>query len=454
MHPLLDFFKDYKWDKCPFLILGKGPSFRDTTEEERDTYNIISLNHACRGSYADIAHIIDMDVVDNLGESLLDDCIYLVMPYQPHLGYRPWKDLTLDDLSQKQPTLIKLREAGRLFGYNLSTWTQPWNDSPMVDAVYFSAEAAVSLIANLGCKKIKTLGIDGGKEQSPLFSDLPNINSWRGYDLQWKGIRRSIKEYGLNYSPLGVDSPCRIFIGAGEQQIVPALVLKHSILKHATMSVDVTIMNDWTHPMPKDAKNLPRTPFSFQRFMIPEKCNYEGHAIYMDSDMLVFADVKEIWQAPTSKAILVMRNDDIDKHRAKYSVYKIDCSHHRFAWHPISNLVSDIDNDVLSYEDLVFNFRPWQTKGQFVDWVDEHIESGWNPDWNSLEEYTEGKTKLLHYTEMYNQPWLRNPDHPLSYLWFNELKELVKEEPHILNIIQEHVKQGWLLPKCLEVLNV
>ncbi len=444
-----DWFKDYKWDNRPFLILGKGPTFKRPSAEDYKTYNILSLNDSVRECKVNVCHIIDIDVLDRCGDAIMRNCDVLVAPYYPHLGWRPNPLITLDELSHKQPVLRKLREQGRLYGYNLSTVSQMfnkrWNDSELVYASHFSAEAVVNLLGKLGVKTIRTLGVDGGKGQEEAFKDLQNINV-NGYEAQWVNIRKSIKRFGLDYAPLGVESPIRIFVGAGEPQLVPALVLKHSILKHATMSVDVTIMNEWTHPMPVDPRNRPRIPFSFQRFMIPEKCGFKGKAIYMDSDMLVFGDVKEVWTTDVQgKLILAMRNDDVDKHKAKYShiLFNLgdgDC----MDWCGCMDIIDCLNEGCHTYEDIVFNFA-------CVD--PEEIISGWNPDWNSLEEYTEGKTKLLHYTEMYNQPWLANPNHPLGHLWFNELKEAVTDGSISKDLVAEHVARRWLLPKCLEVLD-
>lgn len=438
-----DFFKEYNWNGKPFLILGKGPSLDSISSHDTSAYNTIGLNHVCRDIPVQIAHVIDLDVVDQLGEKLLTNAEILLMPYYPHLGWRPNSSITLDDISRRNPYLKKLREEGRLYGYNLSTASQMlnlrWNDSPIVWASFFSAEAVVNLLAKLGVKTIRTLGVDGGKGQSGKFSDLQNINTG-GYDAEWKGIRKSIQKFSLDYAPLGLESPIRIFVGAGDQQMVPALVLKHSILKHATMSVDVTIMNEWKHQMPVDPRNRPRTPFSFQRFMIPEKCGYKGHAIYMDSDMLVFGDVKEIWQAE-GLWLITARNADIDKHKAQFSVFKVDCEKAKEHW-DINDIVESIDKGLMTYEDVVFSAN----HGELYTY-------GWNPDWNSLEEYTEGKTKLLHYTEMYNQPWLVNPNHPLGHLWFAELKEAVADGSIDKSLVEDHVKRRWILPKCLEVLN-
>lgn len=444
---MLDFFKDYKWDGRDWLILGKGPSFGNLDNHDISSYNTIGLNHVVRNKRVNLAHLIDIDVLDQLGEKFITNCDYVVMPYYPHLGWTPNPSITLDDISSRHPVLSKLRKEGRLFGYNLCTATQKfnrrWNDSPMVWASFFSAEAAVSLLGKLGVKKIRTLGIDGGIGQSEKFSDLQNVNT-SGYDKQWQGIRKSIARFGFDYSVLGVESPIRIFIGAGSQQLIPALVLKHSILKHATMSVNVTIMNEWKHHMPLDHRNWPRTPFSFQRFMIPEKCDYKGHAIYMDSDMLVFGDVKEIWNRGESwkYAVYPMRFEDNDKHKAQFSVYWMNCESLGALGINIQSIINKLDSNDLTYERLVFGFE-----GMCA------LTEGHNPDWNSLEEYTEGKTKLLHYTEMYNQPWLRDWEHPLGYLWFNELKEAVADGSISKELVKYDVNNKWILPKCLEALN-
>lgn len=443
-----DFLKEIKYDGRPVLLAGKGPSFSRINEVNLPDYNVFTLNHAVRETVCDFAHVIDYDVIKDCEDTIYKNAKFLVVPFWMHIGFRPIKELPTSKFVESHEFMSKMNSEGRLLCYNLSTaYKQNLSvgDSPMVKATHYSAEAVVNLCGLWGAKEIRTVGVDGGSSQSTSFSDLPNLNKERGYDLQWQGIRKSISRFNLNYAPLGVESPIRIFVGAGPSQLIPALVLKHSIIKHSTMSVEVTPMVDWTHPLPKDRKNWPRTPFSFQRFMIPEKCNYQGHAIYMDSDMLVFSDVKEIWEAPMSKGMLVMRNDDIDKHKAKFSVIKLNCS--KLSW-IINYIVSWLDRGTLTYEGLVF-----MANADGTDYPSDNIEDGFNPDWNSLEEYTEGKTKLLHYTEMYNQPWLVNPNHPLGYLWFNELKEAVADGSIDIKLVEDHVNKKWILPKCLEVLN-
>ena len=49
-------------------------------------------------------------------------------------------------------------------------------------------------------------------------------------------------------------------------------------------------------PTPATPANRPRTPFSFQRFLIPELCGFKGRGIYVDSDMQVFEDIRGLWK--------------------------------------------------------------------------------------------------------------------------------------------------------------
>lgn len=435
MQPLLD-ISLYKTEAKKALLLGKGPSYRPTNP---DGYLIMGINHVVREQHVHIASIIDFSVIDECGDRILQNADAVFMPYYPHFGFRPSRELPLETVSQSHPILSKLREEGRLFAYNLSTIHELVGDSPVIRARFFTSEACVNLLGHLGIKEIRTLGVDGGKERASTFNDLENVNQERGYDAQWEGIMHGVNRYSMLFGPLDIELPVRIFIGAGPKQEIPALVLKYSILRHATCSVEVTPMIGWSHGIPIHPHNRPRTPFSFQRFMIPERCDYQGHAIYMDSDMLVFGDVKELGAMQSPAPVIAMRRDDVDKHRAKFSVIKMNCGARHM---PIHTIIDHLDRDLLSYDDLVFDFR-----------VAEAIEDGRDPNWNSLEEYIPGVTKLLHYTEMYNQPWLVNPHHPLGYLWFNELKLAVNSGFIDRQKVADHVAMKWLVKRCLEVLD-
>jgi hypothetical protein len=79
-------------------------------------------------------------------------------------------------------------------------------------------------------------------------------------------------------------------------------------------------------PLPKDPENLPRTPFSFQRFLIPEVVGYKGRAIYLDADMQVFKDIRSLWMRPFNGAEILAVEEPVETgRRPQFSVMVLDC---------------------------------------------------------------------------------------------------------------------------------
>src|SRR5438105_13510003 len=108
------------------------------------------------------------------------------------------------------------------------------------------------------------------------------------------------------------------------------------------MSVDVLPLHQTCLeiPMPKDVVNLPRTPFSFQRFLIPAVKGYSGRGIYLDSDMQVFKDIRELWTLPFDGSDLLGVQSQIgSERRPQFSVMLLDCE--ALAW-KITDIVEGV----------------------------------------------------------------------------------------------------------------
>ena len=85
----------------------------------------------------------------------------------------------------------------------------------------------------------------------------------------------------------------KVFVGADATQKISLAVLAHSIKRHTKHPVEVTAIDNALVKLPDDVRYLPYTNFSYSRFAIPKLCDYQGKAIYLDSDMLVFEDIEE-----------------------------------------------------------------------------------------------------------------------------------------------------------------
>jgi hypothetical protein len=214
-------------------------------------------------------------------------------------------------------------------------------------------------------------------------------------------------------------------------------VLEYSIRQRASMDVEVFPLHQARveFPMPKDARNRPRTPFSFQRFYIPALKGYHGRAIYLDSDMQVFKDIKAVWTLPFDGAdLLAARERGETGRRPQFSVMLLNCDELR--WN-INGIVAALDRGELTYETLMYEMA-----------VARRISAAIDPAWNSLERYEEGQTGLLHYTDMPTQPWVSR-ENPLGHLWMRDLIAAVDGGFVTRQHVEEQVRQGFVRPSLL-----
>ena len=112
-----------------------------------------------------------------------------------------------------------------------------------------------------------------------------------------------------------------IFIGYDSKEKVAYNVLSHSIIQNSTKPVAITpiALNNLKDDFVRERNALSSTEFSFSRFMIPHLMNYQGWALFMDCDMLMFEDVAELWRMrDDSKAIQVCKHDYTPKEDTKF----------------------------------------------------------------------------------------------------------------------------------------
>lgn len=437
MRDLFEWFEAEIDKTRPWLILGKGPSFSKRTQFDLSQYYTLSLNHAVREQSVTVAHMIDYDVIEACEDAIINNAEFLVLPWIPHVDNSPGKH-NLGELTQTNPTLKKLEQQGRLLWYNLSTATERREGSPVVGVKFFSAEAGLNLLATAGVRKIRSLGVDGGTTYSREFHDLKEktllSNRRKSFDGQFKEIAGIIMRTGIDYAPLDAESPIRVYVGCTEAQMLAVKVLEYSIRKHASMSVEVFPLHfsGTEIPTPKDPHNRPRTPFSFQRFLVPALAGHRGRAIYLDSDMLVFKDISALWTLPCNGAgVIAVREPGGSGRRPQFSVMVLNCD--ALKW-DIDAIIAALDRGELDYEKLMYEMP-----------VAKNIRADIDPEWNSLERFSEGVTALLHYTDMNTQPWVSR-ENSLAYLWMRCLFEAVDTGFISLDFIKQQVMNSHVRP--------
>jgi hypothetical protein len=445
MIELCDWISSTSFDPKPWLLLGKGPTFSRRSEFPLGDYNLMGLNDVVSEQKVDVAHIIDIDVVEKTANALRDNCRFLLIPRRPHLRFRP-VERRLEDYFTDIPALRELDEQGRLVWYNAAT-SAPLDDSPQIGVRFFSSEAAMNILGELGATKVRTLGVDGGTQYGTEFEGLPALENGRpSFDAQFRELEDIVAKWGIDYDP--IIEPLRVFCGLDESQIVAARVLEYSIRKHASRPVRFYPMLDVPTPVPKDPKNRGRTGFSFSRFHIPKLSGYKGRGLYVDADMQVFGDLAEMWDLPFDGAKVMCTRQDEPPEKWKgsswfhpgrqMSVMLLDCE--RLDWN-IDDIVGGLDEGRYTYEQLMFDLCVVEP---------DEINDTMPPEWNHLEHHEPGKTKLLHYTVVPTQPW-KNDKSELKTLWepeFNEARAagVVHPQEALRLVRRGHIKPSLALP--------
>jgi Glycosyl transferase family 8 len=446
MIELRDWITSTNFEPKPWLLLGKGPTFARRGEFPLDDYNLIGLNNVVGEQKVDVAHIIDVDVIPKVADALRENARYLLMPRRPHVAFRP-AERRLEDHFDEHPVLRELDEDGRLVWYNAQTGA-PVGDSPTIGVRFFSSEAAMNILGEMGVKKVRTLGVDGGTDYSKEFSDLSALENTRpSFDAQFRQLEDIVARHGIDYDP--IIEPMRVFCGLDESQNVASRVLEYSIRKHASRPVRFYPMLNVPTPVPKDAKNRGRTGFSFSRFHIPKLADYKGRGLYVDADMQVFGDLAELWDIPFDGAKVMCTRQDEPPEQWKdsswfhpgrqLSVMMLDCE--RLDW-DIDEIIGGLDEGRYSYQELMFDLCVVEP---------DEINDNLPPVWNHLEHYVPGETKLLHYTVVPTQPW-KNDRNPLKDLWEPEFHEaraagVVHPQEALRLARRGHIKPSLALPK-------
>lgn len=220
--------------------------------------------------------------------------------------------------------------------------------------------------------------------------------------------------------------PVRIFIGSSCRNRVEEKVFVYSLLKHTHSPLEINIINGETGSVTMhngETKQLPAivsdrlkgaTAFSLARYAIPEWCNFEGRAIYCDSDQISIEDIANLWNYELADRAVAAVNVKAAESGKDYvnnflqqliaspeayyltSVMLLDCSKLQ-SWR-IESIVQGLNQDQFSYPELMFLGKAFlqQAPTSIAD-----LPSAWN----HLDVLTPS-SKIVHFTDLTSQPWL------------------------------------------------
>ena len=200
----------------------------------------------------------------------------------------------------------------------------------------------------------------------------------------------------------------KVFVGYDTREDIAYQVCKHSIITR-NKDIDVRPLKQqelrdtgwYTRPIDK----LASTEFTFTRFLIPELTNYEGWAVFMDSDMILTTDIKELFdQADDQYAVMCVQHDykvteSTKMDGQKQTIYPRKNWSSMVLWnceHPKNKILTP---ELLNEESPKFLHR--------FSWLEDNeigelpLEYNWLVGW--YKEPNDGTPKILHYTE--GGPW-------------------------------------------------
>ena len=212
----------------------------------------------------------------------------------------------------------------------------------------------------------------------------------------------------------------RVFVGCApnHEDAESQAVLEWSIYKHCTEPVIITWMKLSRDPdSPFYGWETARwaTPFSGFRWAVPELCNFESRAIYMDSDVIVMSDLSELWNAELEPGKAIMARGS-----GRMCVSLWDCAKVQHLMIPLDEMRKRTDNHheskaIMSRNAHLIQRFPEDAKWNCLDGEDE-------PDLHAPH------IKAIHYTYMPCQPQIEMAKNRLAAKglqhWFDgEVKE-------------------------------
>ena len=221
----------------------------------------------------------------------------------------------------------------------------------------------------------------------------------------------------------------KVFVGYDTREDIAYQVCKHSIETKSTLA-DVRPLKQqelrdagwYTRPVDK----LASTEFTFTRFLIPELTNFEGWALFMDCDMILTTDIKELFdQADPKYAVMCVQHDYTPKEGTKMDGQK-QTIYPRKNWSSVMLFNCGHPSNAALTMDLV---NSPEINGAYLhrfSWLKDEEIGELDHTWNYLVGVydDEVRPKLIHYTE--GGPWFENYRNcEFSDLWKQELADMM-----------------------------
>lgn len=216
----------------------------------------------------------------------------------------------------------------------------------------------------------------------------------------------------------------KIFIGTSEglDDKDAELVLEYTLRKNCSEPLEIIFMRNTPGNFFGGFNNHTWwTPFSYLRWAIPEFCNFQGRALYMDVDQVNFKDISRLFYMDLEGKPLAVREGDY-----RTCVMVLDCEKLKGLLPSVKDMKKQSpESQSFLVKNLLQNVATYDKRWNCLDGEDRRSSDIWH----------------LHFTEMTTQPWKpkwavdtwnkkgqtfvskQHPRGDLVYIWNYLLKE-------------------------------
>lgn len=216
-----------------------------------------------------------------------------------------------------------------------------------------------------------------------------------------------------------------VFIGYDSREAVAYSVLAHSINCRSSMPVSISpiMLSQLGGIYKRQRHELQSTDFSFSRFLVPYLSGYKGWSIFMDCDMIMLDDIKNLWQLRDDKyAVMCVKHDYTPISSTKFLGQK-QTKYVKKNW----SSVMLFNNKRCKKLDLEYVNNASGLELHQFKWLEDDGHIGAIPKkWNHLvgEYPMNDEVSLIHYT--ISGPYFKDIEVPeYKEEWFNEKKDML-----------------------------
>jgi len=221
----------------------------------------------------------------------------------------------------------------------------------------------------------------------------------------------------------------KVFVGWDSREDIAYQVCKHSIVSRQPNAEVIPLKQNELREQElywRDVDKLASTEFTFTRFLIPELVDYNGWALFMDCDMILTTDIKELFdQADDKYAVMCVQHDYTPKEGMKMDG-KQQTVYPRKNWSSVMLINCAHPSNKTLTKELVNNA---DTTGAYLhrfSWFKDEEIGELDHTWNYLVGVYDDidVPNLIHYTE--GGPWFENYRNcEKDNLWKNELWQMM-----------------------------